>query len=189
MRFFTSNRERCFWFWALVVLAAIYATLLLGGRLAGFLRSQNLLSFSFALGMLLLVGAVAMQALKRRPGKREIWVAVGVGAVYLMAWSRIETPEERTHLIEYGLVAVFIYQALKERRHNGAWVPMPAVTSIVLSALLGWLDEGIQAILPDRVYDLRDVGFNALAGLMAIAASLALARARRWHDRGIRVDL
>ncbi|MCK5438817.1 MAG: hypothetical protein KAI97_02685 [Gemmatimonadetes bacterium] len=50
-----------------------------------------------------------------------------------------------------------------------------------MTALLSWLDEGIQALLPSRVYDLRDVGVNALAGLMAIAASLALARARRRH--------
>jgi hypothetical protein len=31
----------------------------------------------------------------------------------------------------------------------------------------------------DFVYDIRDAGVNALAGLMAIAASLALPRARR----------
>ena len=48
-----------------------------------------------------------------------------------------------------------------------------------MTALLSWLDEGIQASLPNRVYDVRDVGFNALAGLVAIAASLALARSRR----------
>ena len=55
-------------------------------------------------------------------------------------------------------------------------MPLPA-------ALLGLLDEGIQAILPNRFFDLRDVRFNALAGLMAIPASLALARARRWRGR------
>ena len=38
----------------------------------------------------------------------------------------------------------------------------------------GWLDEGIQALLPNRVDDIRDVGFNALAGLMAITARLAI---------------
>jgi len=33
----------------------------------------------------------------------------------------------------------------------------------VLPAFLGWLDEGIQAILPNRVYDIRDMNFNDLA--------------------------
>jgi hypothetical protein len=74
-------------------------------------------------------------------------MAFGVVAVYLMAWIRIHSWEERTHMFEYGLVAIFIYQAL----------------------------------LPNRVYDLRDVGFNALAGLMAVAPSLVPAWAqRRW---------
>ena len=39
--------------------------------------------------------------------------------------------------------------------------------------MLGWLDEGFQSILPNRIYDLRDVGSNALA------ASLVLAWVRR----------
>ena len=63
-------------------------------------------------------------------------------------------------------------------------MPVPAVLAIVATALLGWLDEAIQLFLPDRVYDLRDVGFNALAGLMAVVASAALAWARRRSRRG-----
>lgn len=42
-----------------------------------------------------------------------------------------------------------------------------------MTALFGLLDEGIQAMLPNRVFDVRDVFFNALAGFMvrhAIAA-------------------
>jgi VanZ family protein len=93
-------------------------------------------------------------------------------------------PEERTHLFEYGIPAVLVYEALSERVRNGRRVPVPAVLTVVVTALLGWLDEGIQALLPNRVYDLRDVGVNALAGLMAIVASLLLARARRWDIFG-----
>jgi VanZ family protein len=54
---------------------------------------------------------------------------------------------------------------------------------VVVTALLGWLDEGIQAVLPNRVYDIRDVGVNALAGLLAIAASLVLEWARGRGSR------
>ena len=105
-------------------------------------------------------------------------MAIGILAVYLWMIVRVESPEERTHLIEYSLVAILIYQALVERRRSGRQVPSPAVQAIVVTALLCWLDEGIQAILPNRIYDIRDVGFNALAGLMAIIASLVLARVR-----------
>jgi VanZ family protein len=178
---FTSDRERRLWLWALAVVVAIYSTLGLAGTLAAELRERDLLEASFVLGLLLVVAAIAGSALKRRAGRREIWVALGVTAVYGMMLMRMFiTPEERTHLFEYGLVAILIHQALTERLRHGRRVPAPAVLAVAVTALLGWLDEGIQALLPSRVYDLRDVGFNALAGLMAITASLALARARRW---------
>jgi VanZ family protein len=61
---------------------------------------------------------------------------------------------------------------------NNRRVPTPAVLAIGVTALIGWLDEGIQALLPNRFYDIQDVGFNALAALMAIVASLALEWAR-----------
>ena len=75
---------------------------------------------------------------------------------------------------------MLIYQALTERVRHGRRVPAPAAVAVVVTALLGCIDEGIQAILPNRVYDIRDVGFNAAAGLMSMAAILALGRARRW---------
>jgi VanZ family protein len=179
MSLFTSDRERRIWLWFLAVLVAIYSTLGPAGTLVETLRERNLLRVSVAIILLLVVGAIAGQWVKRRPGRGEIGVALGVTAAYLMTWFRIQHPEERTHLLEYGLVAVLIHQALKERLRQGRRVPSPAALAVVVTALLGWLDEVIQMMLPNRVYDIRDVGFNVLAGLMATAASLALVRVRR----------
>ena len=64
---------------------------------------------------------------------------------------------ERTHLFEYGIVAVLIYQALSERAGNGRRVRAPALLALVATILLGWLDEGLQALIPNRVYDNFDV--------------------------------
>ena len=52
-----------------------------------------------------------------------------------------------------------------------------------MTALLGWIDEGIQFLLPNRVYDIIDVGFNALAGLMAVVAMLVLGWARKQGEK------
>jgi VanZ family protein len=91
----------------------------------------------------------------------------------------VETPEERTHLIEYSLVAILIYQALVERKRNGRQVPFPTLLAFTATVILGLLDESIQWNLPNRVFDWVDVGFNTLAALMAIGVSLALVYVRR----------
>jgi VanZ family protein len=165
-------------------LVAIYSTLGLAATLAGEFRSGDLFGNLWFIGFLLLIPAVVVQALKKRPGGAEIGVGIGVVAVYMMMVARITMPAERTHLFEYGLVAVLIYQALAERRNNGRHVPWPAALAVAITAAVGWIDEGIQALLPSRVYDLRDVGVNALAGLMAIIATLGLTWARHRQSSG-----
>lgn len=180
---FTSPREKRLWLATLVVVIAVYSTAGFAGSLAAVLRQRNLLEASFALAFLLTVVAVVGSALRRRPGGREMWVALGVAAAVGMVAVRLGVgPEERTHLFEYGLIGVLVYQALAERVGNGSRVRAPAVSAVIVTTLLGWVDEGIQALIPDRVYDIRDVGVNALAALMAVSASLLIARARRWDE-------
>ena len=180
MAIFTSKRERRLWFWALAVLVAIYSTLGLAGTLVEELRNREMLNSFYVASAVLVLVVILTQGLKTRPGGVEIAVFLGVAIAYFMVFVRMGIPEEeRTHLIEYGVLAVFIYQALSERGRNRQQLLTPAVIALGATTLLGWLDEGIQAILPNRVYDIRDVGFNALAGLMSISASLVLTWVRR----------
>ncbi len=180
MNLFTSNRERRLWLWTLGVVAAIYSTLGVAGTLAGALLERGLLDDSFMLGMLLVAGAVFTQRVKTRPGWSELGVWLGVAAVYLMVFLRMGIPAaERTHLIEYGVVAAFIYEALTERASRGRRVPAPALLAVLATAVAGAIDECIQAVLPNRVFDPVDIVFNVLAGVMAVAASVALGWGRR----------
>ena len=173
MSFFASPRERRLWLWTLVVVVTIYATLGLTGALAEVLRSHGLLTAGFALSMLLVGATVLTQGLRTRPHGLEIAVALGVAVVYLMVFVRMGL-EERTHLIEYGVVAVLILEALTERAGHGRRVPLPAALAILATALIGLVDECIQAFIPTRVFDVQDIVFNTLAAVMAVATSLAL---------------
>lgn len=179
MSFFASKREQRLWLWTLAIIVAIYATLGFAPKLAGALREQGLLEAAFGVALLLVIATVVAQALRLRPRGLEVAVALGVAACYMLVFVRMAVPEERTHLIEYGVVGLFIHEALIERARHGRRVLAPPVLAIVATALVGALDEGIQAVLPSRVFDLRDIVFNFLGGAMAVGASVALAWARR----------
>ncbi len=180
--FFSSNRERRLWSALVIVLGGIYATLAHVPAIAAILRERNQLTGLMFVGSLVALVVITIFFIRGRPGRAEIAVAVGILIVFLTAWLRIRigTPEERTHLFEYSLVAALVHEALLERRENGRRVPLPAILALAISIGLGWLDEGIQSLLPNRVYDLMDVLFNALAATIIIGARWTLAFVRRW---------
>lgn len=180
MSFFSSARECRLWMWLGIVLVGIYATLGRVPAIAAALRARNELRDMLFFVLFVVLVVVAILFIRRRPGRAEIAVGIGILVIYLTAWLRIGTLEERTHLFEYGLVAALVHEALLERQANGRQVPAPALLALVISALLGWLDEGIQSILPNRVYDMRDVLFNTVAAAMVIGARWALESVRRW---------
>ncbi len=176
---FTSERERRLWIFTLVVVVAIYSTLIFGDALVGILRNRNLIGALFVLGLVLVLASIVTQGLRSRPGGIELGVALGIAAAYLLVVIRMAIPAvERTHLIEYGVLAVFIYEALTERASQTGRLPSPAVLAVFLTTLVGMLDECIQAFLPNRVFDARDMLFNFLAGLMAVVANVLLRWAR-----------
>jgi len=181
MPFFSSNRERRLWAALVIVLAAIYATLGYAPAIAAILRERSDLTEAMVFVFLVSLVIISVLFIRKRPGRAEIAVGAGILVVYLMAWLRIGigTPEERTHLFEYSLVAALVHEALLERRENGRRVPAPAILALIISILLGWLDEGIQSLLPNRIYDIVDVYFNALAATMIIGARWILAFVQR----------
>jgi hypothetical protein len=161
-----------------VVFIAIFATLFIGRPLATYLGDQNLQAVFFVSGMLLVGAAILIHAIKTKPGRNEIAILLGVIAVYTMFIFRLGAPE-RSHLIEYSVLALCIHKALIERAHQGKAVHSPAFLAWVMAFLLGVLDEAIQIYLPNRVFDPLDILFNGLAVTMAIGSSALLNWARK----------
>ena len=183
MSLFSSARERRRWAWTLVVLGTVYLTFGLAQKLVGLLPGSDWNAVFFLLACLLILGAVVTQGLKMRPSGVEISVALGVAAAYLLVFVRMTAVTERSHLIEYSVVAVFIYEALLERANQGRRVPVPALLALLIASLIGVLDEAIQAFAPNRVFDPVDILFNVVAIAMAIIASVALGWARKRARR------
>lgn len=179
MAIFRTPLERRLWLAAGGLLAAIYLTLAWVRPISDALRSWGLLRATM-IGTFLAVAAVAGWALARsRPGWREVAVLAPFAVFYVAVLATMERAEEAFHFVEYGALGALIYGALAARWPGRRDLVRPALGSILPTALAGWADEGIQALLPSRYYDLRDVGFNALAGVIAAAAITAWRLARR----------
>lgn len=180
---FASARERRLWRWTAAAVAAVYATLGLTAVLAEALYHPGLSAVAFLGGMALIGLAVLAQGLERRPGGLELGVGLGVAAVYAFLFVRMTIPE-RSHLIEYGVVAALAFEALTERRRQGRRVPAPALLAVLLASAVGALDEAVQLALPSRVFDPLDVLFNVLAAAAAVLAVALLRWARRRPPPG-----
>ena len=178
MTLFSSRRERRLWLWAVAVVALIFASLALSGSLVELLDDDNIAAVAFGLALLLVAATILTNGLQSKPTRTEIAVAFGIAAVILMALLRL-TLAERSHLIEYGVLAVFIHAALSERAEQGRRVRWPALVAIMITGIIGVIDEAIQLALPHRVFDPVDMLFNTLAAGSAVVAGLVLARVRR----------
>lgn len=176
----TSKKERSLWISAFVVLIAIYATLFLGGQCIDLMIERRIIEQSTFYLFLLLVLAFIVSGWKSSGKRLEHWIYAGVIAVYGMALFRLDiTTAERSHMFEYGLLSILIYEALMERKLNGVNVKIPVLTSIFAAGTIGLLDECIQYFISYRVFDIIDIGFNYLASAFGVLTSIGVRRLKQ----------
>ena len=78
-------------------------------------------------------------------------------------------PEERLHFLTYGLLGWLICWSIEAMEKNSLWSKTSWLLPCLLVCLAGGIDELIQWWLPVRVFDVRDILFNGVAGMMGIA--------------------
>lgn len=166
------------WLGVFVVTVTIYSTLFIGQPLANLLGNQDVQAVFFVLGMLLVGAAVLVHALKTKASQIELAVLLGIIALYVMFFLRLGLPE-RSHLIEYSVLAIFVHKALVERGNQGKNIPRPALYALIIAFSISLLDECIQFFLPNRVFDINDIYFNGIAVTMAIGSTLVLSWLRK----------
>ncbi|WP_420449133.1 VanZ family protein [Candidatus Palauibacter sp.] len=180
---FSSDRERRLWIWALAVVVAIYSTADLARTLADALRESGLLEYTasmFSGGMLLIGAMILVQGLRGRSRGVEVGFGLGVAAIAVLGFARGISAAERSHLIEYAVLALIVHEALVERKGQGRRVPVPAVLAIAGTTLVGVVDECIQFLVPSRTFDWFDIGFDLLASVLAVGSSVSIRWVRRW---------
>jgi len=70
------------------------------------------------------------------------------------------TPEEAVHFLEYGLLGFFLFKALSHHVRDKSIY----ITATFFALFIGTIDETLQWITPERYWDFRDAGLNALSG-------------------------
>ena len=168
------------WGTLVVYVAFVYAVLPLAPRVGLALAGTWLGAWLLGSGLALLacagVGALVVLLHRHRAPLWAYATLLGAAIVYAYTFRWLRAQHlERTHLPEYGVMAFLAWRAV------APLVPGVAsgyVAAAVLGAAIGYGDELLQSVVPGRVYDLRDVGMNALGAALGIAV-LAAARARR----------
>jgi hypothetical protein len=175
---YTSSRERRLWFSVALLAVLILASSLSTPLLSEQVLSEVLLAWLFGLaffGVLIALGLLARGVRFRRI---ELGVILGVLAVFLIVLVRLNMAAERSHLFEYSFLAALLFEAIRERNRRDYPMMRLAGTALLVAVACGCVDEGIQYFLPNRVFDVRDLGFNAGAAFGGVTLMAIVARAK-----------
>jgi hypothetical protein len=116
-----------------------------------------------AIAVLLVAAAGAVVLGRRLRGRVSLRSVLWLGAVLVVFiwWSRyLYEPVEAIHFVEYGVLGVLVYLALRHRAADQSVF----LSAALVVALFGTVDEIIQWVTPSRVFDYRDLVINAGAG-------------------------
>ncbi|MDC4203426.1 MAG: VanZ family protein [Candidatus Manganitrophus sp.] len=182
------------WIGVAVYTLLLYATLPLGRPLLNLVK--GVLGSSFSLSMNLILAGIAVTLLasigreKTEPARKSVLMIIGIALMLVV--SPIAMPEERIHLIQYAGLGYLVLRAAQPLRHSryhssahspaldpfqtgenrpGRWGRLfqggiGVALGFVFTVGVG--DEIIQWILPNRIFDLRDIFFNWVGGIAGI---------------------
>jgi VanZ family protein len=174
-----SSWHRYAWRLFLAYVAIVLAALPFARDLVLALRNTNLLGASvtavYAASVALVVYHVVFDL------RTSDWVAFLVVATLIAVIAALllglSVPEERVHFLQYAVMALLARSAFGAGRTGRAGMTRALGWAALLSSALGVADEVLQGLLPNRVFDLRDIAMNVGAVVVALALDELL------HDR------
>jgi len=137
---------------------------------------------------LLAVAALVLLAGRFGDGRRRR-VRIGpwlmIVGLYAAVWSGLcERAVEGVHLAQYGLMSLLAVRALR----GTAPQAVAYGGGVLLTVAASWGNELIQSMLPNRVYDLRDVALDGLSAVLGVMAVWQLDRSHVGADALARLD-
>jgi hypothetical protein len=160
------------WLWVFLCAVAIFSTVPLARRVQGYVShtigrefpTYLVLFIILSLFTTLLYFFVFRMNIKSK--SQYAWLIISSGAYIYTTLQLRKYPEEAIHLLEFGLLSYFLFRALSHRIRD--WTVY--ITTPLCVLFIGTIDEFIQWVTPGRIWDYKDVGINALAGVFFVLA-------------------
>jgi hypothetical protein len=126
---------------------------------------------TIAVALLAVIGQVIRHRLSLSK-QRLLWLVLIAGTFtgYTLLLGK-RSPEESVHFIQYGVLSILVYRALTIKKRDISVY----FSAAVICGIIGTIDEIVQWLVPDRHWDIRDIGINFFAAAMvqiAIAKGL-----------------
>ena len=153
----------------------IYSTLYVIRPILNFVRALLGDYFGLCISFLLIAGGLAIyvtsqKRIRHRSVSLKILVVFSLLS-YLFGLYYLKIPEEKIHLIEYGILAFLVFRALQFDLKKDIY--LYGLSFLIVSGF-GAADELIQHVLPNRVGDMRDVFLNASSGILGLMIAFSL---------------
>ncbi len=125
--------------------------------------------------ILTLILAYIVNNRERYGVSQYLWFSF-ICCLYGFALYIVDVPEEKIHFIEYGVLSALIYLALTHDINNRSIYFLSSLIVFVFGAI----DEVIQWVLPNRIFDIRDIVMDGTAGILVqLLIAMVISKRRR----------
>ena len=152
--------------------SAIYLTLPLMRPVLNYLKAQLGSRFSLLtdIALIAVMAGLATVLAKNKITWKQWFLTLIVFCLYGYGLKVLNIPEERIHLLEYGLLSYLVFKMYRSEQP-----PLSLYwQSFLTVSFLGTLDEIIQYFIPSRVGDVRDIILNIISGLLGLVLTIIL---------------
>lgn len=154
------------WLWVILWTGLIYSTAACVRPLCEYLRGLTMLNVTVTVALCLFLALFLGRLLA---GFRDLtlpkkFLLVLTVSLYAAGMVILKIPEERIHLVQYGVLAYLVFKAfavdLAPKQNFGL--------TFLVTLTLGWGDEIIQSFAPGRFYDNKDIILNGVSGILGL---------------------
>jgi VanZ family protein len=164
-----AKARKIWWSGVLLYLVFIYATLGYAPVLWDALNEitgGSGLAIVYAAGISVVVAILLYTVFFKKEKSPAKYLLLLISFYIFFILNKLATfPAEKIHLLEYGMLSVLLYNALKVDMDR--YDVRLYIWGSAICLLAGLIDEIIQLVLPDRFFDWKDVFINAASGITA----------------------